>query len=371
MKYLLQFFLLVLFPVSTSAQHFLPTDVPTPNIGNLGHYDDVSVSSYTGAANISIPIYSSEIHDVPINISLNYDTSGVLMNTLPSWTGHNWNLSVGGAITRIANGRYDEYVYPKAAILTYGTHNYFESYFKLRVPQYSVVTSQLDTYNDDMAPDLFVFNFMGHHGSFFLDNNANWVVSSDENLEVIFDINDDDNFILPLFENFPDKYAADKQPRTIKGFTIKTSDGTSYVFGGSADYIEYTTEFFHMGDAENEHSWIANSWYLSKVINKYGSELFTFNYTRGKFLAQFHNAFEENTVHEKDTWMGLSYGQDFTTCNNEFPYSVTLNSPIYLSNILLANGVRITFHSQDISPDSLNWRDVYSLKSATAKYIPI
>lgn len=49
-------------------------------------------------------------------ISLDYDASGLQINALPSWTGHNWSLQVGGVITRQRVGNYDDFIFPKQAI---------------------------------------------------------------------------------------------------------------------------------------------------------------------------------------------------------------------------------------------------------------
>lgn len=82
--------------------------VPSPNAASLGSFGVVPVSPFSGKADISIPIYNTTVRDVPLNISLMYDTSGNLVNTLPGWTGHGWTLSAGGAITRKVNYMPDE-----------------------------------------------------------------------------------------------------------------------------------------------------------------------------------------------------------------------------------------------------------------------
>lgn len=85
-----------------------PSTVPTPNQSSLGTYGIIPVSPYTGKADISVPIYSTEQRGVPLDIRLSYETSGLRINQLPGWTGHNWTLLAGGAITRKINGQPDE-----------------------------------------------------------------------------------------------------------------------------------------------------------------------------------------------------------------------------------------------------------------------
>ena len=95
------------------AQNSRPFSIPSPNATDLGRYGDIPVSPYTGQPNISIPLYDFTIRGVRLPVTLNYQATGVMMNSLPGWTGHNWVLSAGGCITRLANGRHDEYIYPE------------------------------------------------------------------------------------------------------------------------------------------------------------------------------------------------------------------------------------------------------------------
>lgn len=84
----------------------------------------------------------------------------------------------------------------------------------------------------DLAPDIFTYIFCGKTGKFFLGNDGNWKVLSDENLEILFDYTNDNNFITPFIATYPYKQAVDKnQRKTIKGFTIRDSEGTTYEFG--------------------------------------------------------------------------------------------------------------------------------------------
>jgi len=75
-------------------------DVPAPEAASLGKYGDVGVSYFTGNPNISIPLYNLTVRDVSMPITLDYESSGVRVNSLPTWAGQNWTLNVGGVITR-------------------------------------------------------------------------------------------------------------------------------------------------------------------------------------------------------------------------------------------------------------------------------
>ena len=75
-----------------SEREGLPYNIPTPTMSNLGSYGTVPVSAYTGKADVSIPITTMNERGVEVNVKLSYDTSGLLINQLPGWTGHGWTL---------------------------------------------------------------------------------------------------------------------------------------------------------------------------------------------------------------------------------------------------------------------------------------
>ena len=106
-------------------------DVPAPETASLGKYGDVGVSYFTGNPNISIPLYNITVRDIDMPITLDYESSGVRVNGLPTWVGQNWTLNVGGVITRTVKGRYDEWVYPRQMQLP-NALNYFQCHDKLQ-----------------------------------------------------------------------------------------------------------------------------------------------------------------------------------------------------------------------------------------------
>lgn len=347
MRFITILFLIVPFLAKAQVETF---DIPTPNAAELGRYGDVPVSYFTGKADISIPLYSLEVKGVTLPITLNYNSSGVLVNNLPGWLGDNWSLSAGGLITRVVQGYCDEYQRPELENEDYVEHNYFQSYNVL--PQIYLSRNALRdsarNHSCDLAPDIFYFNFMGNTGRFFLGNDGEWKVYSEGNFEVIFDYRDADNFIYPFIENYPNPNISYKQPKTIKGFIIRDAHGTEYHFGGDTDHIEYTIPFFHQSINEYSKSWMANSWYLNKVVDRNGNQLFTFTYQRGKFVAQLYNsAYIHRYTYEYRK--GFTHYQGFSNAQNNygFPYDGVLNAPVYLMGIAASNGVNLAFFSDD------------------------
>ena len=225
-----------------------PDHVASPNAASLGRFGDIPVSYYTGRADVSIPLYKTTQRGVELDISLHYDTSGLLMNSLPGWTGNGWTLNAGGVITRCVNIRNDEYVFPPHVQnqMICPAYNYFQSYSSLSTllqnpnNDYRQLKDSLSNCINDYAPDVFYFNFMGKSGRFMLGNDGQWKVYCDENIDVMFNINDEDNYIRPFVKDYHNNMGY-YQPKTIKGFTIVDDQGKSS--SGSCS-IRFHNDFF-------------------------------------------------------------------------------------------------------------------------------
>lgn len=336
------------------AQYQVPNSIPTPAATDLGKYGSFPVSNYTGRADVSIPLYTMNVKGVEMPITLSYDTSGILVNSLPGWVGQNWSVITGGVITRVQNGIWDEYVTPKT--FNENFTNYFHSYSLLpeliQQPSsnYSALQDKIVYYKNDMEPDIFHFSFMGKSGSFFLGNDGEWKVLSDDNLEIVFDIDDINNYQETLFASYPaPQWANAKEPLTIKGFLIRDTNGTKYYFGGSKDAIDYSINLFTASRGEYVYPWKADSWYLTKVTDRYDNVLYELTYERGSYIVQMYHAVESMEVNNRaSSWFG-HYGCSYNIEDYSFPYNGIIMSPVYLKNINAADGNSVTFHSDDLS----------------------
>ena len=368
-----------------------PASVPTPNQSSLGLFGTIPVSHYTGTADVNIPLYSTRQHGVDLNISLCYNTSGFLMNQLPGWTGHNWTLMAGGAITRKINGRPDEidlkgtkaglnlYTWYETgltnmrpnAVINQKTESY-TNYFTNAVNQKANLTGSVDSSKIDYfdsAADIFFFNFMGISGKFFLGGDGNWKVVCDRNIDVRFDVNDKSNYI----ESFQQYYACKdsrwpetwiEQPKTIKGFTLVDENGTQYIFGGNKNYIEYSIPLAAADAYCNiTQPWNAVSWMLKEVRDRFGNLLYTFDYSRGGSIAQIQHAYNVIT--------STYYRSHGYVINGEHKTSTsprgTFNAPLYLDRIHVQDGTDITFSHTKVHLDSL-YSDIDVLEMLKAEY---
>lgn len=349
-------------------QYFIPENIPTPNAAEMSRYGDVPVSYYTGRANISILLFSTEVKGIPCPISLDYDTSGILLNSLPGWTGQNWNLNVGGVITRSVQGGPDEYTLDQFTSFVQG---YFANCD--RISQNMSQTNPMEYLDEysfwgvDLCPDIYTFNFMGRSGKFFLGNDGQWKVQCDDNIDVIFDINDSCNYQRPFHEDLlvPIPLGAlnsqKKQPKVIKGFVIRDENGYKYQFGYDDNAIEYTVPIYSIynnpqpsminSDVASEVGqwqqpsvpWTATSWYLTEIRDRFDNILYTFHYERGYFIAQFHLSAGGGFLFQKiQQFMGMSSHE---VSLNMYGYhdDGTLNSPVYLKDIECYNGTVFEF----------------------------
>lgn len=190
---------------------------PSPESFKFSEFGKNAANEYTGKINLNVPIYEYIAGELKMPISLNYSGAGVKVEDMSSWVGINWNLSVGGVITRQINDASDEGVYPRI--------NINEEHLKANAKDLCAPFSQYywglalnDDFNDTEV-DIFNFSFMGYSGSFFLDTNFNPVYIENENelkIEIIGSYSSNkENFI----QN--------------KKFCITTPDGTKYFFGGN------------------------------------------------------------------------------------------------------------------------------------------
>ena len=339
------FLLFSFLSLNTFGNNEISQYIPTPNSASIGTYGVVPVSMYTGKPEISIPLHTLNYRGFSLPISLNYDGSGVRVNDMPGWVGSGWSLNAGGVITRSVRGTIDE-KHSKQLYLnreTLAEHrkvkNYDPNYFSNYEVEYGDYFGRYQnvshprgfTFDDDAAiangdldrcSDVYYFNFLNYSGCFFLNENKDWIVKSESNLEVIFDCKDRSNYIAPFIPKF---YNGSDMYETIKGFTIRDENGYSYIFGGTTDAIEYTTPFFDMGQ------WDAMSWYLTKIQDKFGDVLYEFQYERGKFLAQVYECVVQDS--EVSYYLKNNPGARITNHTEKLQLSINFNAPVYLNKI--------------------------------------
>lgn len=247
-------------------------NLQSPSIASLGTYGDIENNLYTGTPNINIPLYSLEIANQNIPITLNYNTNNVKPNTHPGIVGLGWSFSCGGSITRHQKERVDEdgYIYKGGQKIKFGYQskgytysqgdNWSKEYYLHQLS--SDKGLGFDVY--DYTPDEFYFNFLGYSGSFSLDHTGKWQVISDTKFKIQNEID--------IFSNarYPINKAGDIY--TIMKFELIAPDGTTFIFGGK-NSIDYSISYYAMMlDIRYDYP-VATSWHLSQIITPNGQSI--------------------------------------------------------------------------------------------------
>lgn len=224
----------------------------TPEASSLGKFGEGNVNTYTGALNVSIPLYSIQGKELKESITLSYDGSGNKVANLPTWVGLGWTLANGGVITRSMNGMPDlnSNYYSKADQIKPETTAGYTDQFVENDYLYSVAGRNIET-----EPDVYYFNFGGYSGRFYIDARKN-----------IYQVEKKDVVIQPVYG-----------PEDITSFTIKDMLGNIYEFTAT----EVTDAFIDCSEIGqcNKARYIFNSsWYLSKVTSANGTEVMEYEY---------------------------------------------------------------------------------------------
>ncbi|MCF6347026.1 MAG: hypothetical protein L3J20_01840 [Flavobacteriaceae bacterium] len=349
-------FLLLFFSYSFGQDLQFPKNIQSPNAASLGKYGDVPVSYYTGSPNVSIPLYSLNDYGMPLDIILNYDASGVRVNSMPGWVGQNWSLQAGGMVTRTVKGKFpDEFHLPNVT-----TNEFFGIYYGyfypishnlLNVNNWDAESYLSTLYNNtlptndftgkEFAPDIFTFNFMGHTGKFFMGADGQWKVSSTSNLKITIEQDDFEypfgREIVPFNDNVPDAAADRIASKMIYKITITDGSGNIYVFGNNDNNIEYSVPFF----GQFPGRWTADTWYLAEVKNRFGKVIYSFEYERDSYITSFYK-YNRRFTFSADINGGSAFLSLGSSCyysggvSNK--YNGMLISPVYLSKINTNDG---------------------------------
>jgi len=292
----------------------LPTVFPpSPETASLGSYIDTPTSYATGVPNISVPILELK-GKVPIPISLSYHAGGIKVASFASRVGLGWNLNAGGKITRSVRGGSDDG----------GNQSGYLGYAEPNVTTIEDIEGSSDKQSlinqnsdDDFQSDIYNYSFMGHSGSFFLEQETNatipeFPVSIVQNPKT-------DNRIVPTMAG-----------GDLVGWTIVTPDGTKYYFGRSRNNQRsavntantFSISGYQFYPNSNSHSY-NESWELMD-IQTINNDITSFHY-------QSKNTFFR-------TLTGEHYIFDKPQNNQSLQYSENTNKSYYLVKVTNTNG---------------------------------
>jgi len=282
-----------------------------PDAEKFEIYGKISVNNSKGAPNISIPIYELSVDDVTVPITLNYISTGIRVNEIPTAVGLNWYLNAGGYISRNINGLADEedlgwFNVPDEYRPETGWWNQADcdpGQLKFQV---------IANYQWDAVPDEFSYNFLDKQGTFFFGRDKACYPGLKNGLKIEF---------------------WDKK-------SITDEYGNIYIFGGSSESEEVNGISVYQEDdlygTEGRNASGTTGWRLTKKMTKNGHEI-NFSYLRYNYSYNFQsgNNYNWRNTYENSSYFAISSNSRiFTSCNA---------SASLLSSISVDNKVQVEF----------------------------
>ena len=243
--------------------------VKSPEVNKFEQYMNMPVNLVSGTPQVSIPLYTLEYAGMTLPISLEYDASGVKVESIASSVGQNWSLNVGGVVSRNTKGAPDEGAVSASTKSLITINGYYKDYGLSKLDQllnnfsntepafakYSQFGWWLEDVNAgkrDGQPDLFYFS-TPEGGSKFVFNDQRKVVYL-ENTDFI------------IQEDFVPNY--------FRTWLVTSPKGTKYKFGldtGTEFGLNNAVEKNYTNQSINEitfnNNYIINSWFLTEISN--------------------------------------------------------------------------------------------------------
>lgn len=310
---------------------------PSPQVRNFLKYGKTPVSNYTGVPSVLIPIYTIQLKDITLPITLSYNTSGIKVEEEASRVGLGWVLNAGGLISVTVMGKYHDFT--EWAYFNDGRDNLLKdltgathlSSFMFTGPKndppisyalsgmsmdilYSGIVS--DIYGSqcdrgtELAPDVYNYNFGGYSGKFIFSHSGKIIKENEDNVLII-----------------PEKVKELGGYYTLKSWKCITPDGTAYFFE-----VSEKTTFTDRPKAANYTS----CYYLSKIQTVNGS-IIDFSYKK-----------------EKSTLYRFNKANDNLNIGTSLMANYAYNEVVYLERITYPGGkIRFQhlFDREDYAPE--------------------
>ncbi len=261
MKIILLRIILLLCSVIMMAQEMpssqdMPQVVPpAPNAANFHSFGNTQVSHYTGATNVSIPIWQVKQGAINLPIHLNYSGSnGIKVSQTASQTGLGWVLNAGGMISREIKDQADDL--PDA---------YLDSPEIPEIIALSEASSEGDSFvgdahvtvsqsSYDSEPDKYMISALGLNFTFYMDKDLNILTIPRNKVK-----------ITPVFGNLLNSSG------NLSGFNVVDEQGTQYEFSVVESQMTETPGF-------TDARYKASSWHLTRVADKNNLNEVVFEY---------------------------------------------------------------------------------------------
>ena len=249
--------LFVFFVSQLVAQEKMASVIPpSPNAASLGKFVEQPVSLYNGTPEIVIPLYTVEVGNLKLPISLSYHAGGIKVSENASNIGLGWALNAGGVITRSVQGLNDErgwFIGQKVPPPVSPSCITATSSFSL-----ATALELIDNGTYDTEPDIFYYNFNGLSGKFVFDQNG-------------------------VIQTVPRNKLKIEQFNSLASWKVTTEDGTIYTFAQR----EFTS---NSGSYTFNTSTYPSAWYLTEISSPSSTQKITFTYTNPIYCYSEHIA---------------------------------------------------------------------------------
>ncbi|CCB70027.1 Rhs family protein precursor [Flavobacterium branchiophilum FL-15] len=321
----------------------LKPQVKSPEVNKFEQYMNMPVNLVSGTPQVSIPIYTLNYGGMTLPISLEYDASGVKVESIASCVGQNWTLNVGGTVSRIIKGAPDEgNPYNWQAQSQIDIDGYYQDYglTKLESQLNNYPNNQYDSnqyfnkfiafrkwVNDvangfkDSQPDLFYFS-TPQGGSKFVFNDQRQVVYLE-------------NTDFQIKENFLNN--------DFKSWDVTSPSGIKYKFGidnasgyqGQGNNVESSYTLYESPNSLNGgavNRFIANSWFLSEIKNALNNNFIKITYINSSYKQIINNQQSMYTENCKNISTSNGFGSNFGCNSEQIQYTSYVETPYSLGN---------------------------------------
>ncbi|MEK6153610.1 RHS repeat domain-containing protein [Flavobacteriaceae bacterium 3-367] len=252
----------------------------SPEAAAYAQYGNTPVNLYSGIPEISIPLHTLQGRELSLPVSLTYDASGVKVEAMASWAGLNWNLNVGGRITRVVNGLPDDY---------FGGGSYSTINSTGVATQINQYLNNNTRFPDQTAAEAY-FNFLKDINLNYADAEPDYYVLSlpGINETIVMDITDNNK---PKVLNNP-RIKVDKDTLNQNGagslypiqkWTITHEDGTVYHFDAKENTKVVGNDLTGSGAVTYEYT---SSWLLTRIESSNKRDDFVLSYTNSAYWQQ-------------------------------------------------------------------------------------
>ncbi|MDR4894417.1 MULTISPECIES: hypothetical protein [unclassified Chryseobacterium] len=187
--------------------------IKSPDASQLSKHTDIPTSTHTGTIGIDIPIYTIQVGDFSLPISLKYHASGVKVKETASKVGLGWSLSVGGmSLSKQVLGREDK---GKIQYINPDSFNPVQS----NLNDYDLAKSIKEEFSTlDTQPDIYSFSLGSASGEFYYDSSGKIIQIPYSTVKI------EDSFVFTDDQGIKYYFKAGNQTQTVGGSAPAPND---------------------------------------------------------------------------------------------------------------------------------------------------